>query len=78
MIKEIINNRTIEITPKKIYNLILIFGCLCFIIGCLLSYCIVTYILYNNLSDIIYNNGILIFDDKYYRFIEVLPTTNLN
>ena len=74
MLEQIINNRNIEVTPKKIYKLILIFGLLCFIAGCILGYTITSYIIYNQLSDLIYNNGILIFDDKYYKFIEVYPT----
>jgi hypothetical protein len=73
MMTQIINNRNIEITPKKIYKLILFFGLLCFIGGAILGYTITSYIIYNNLSNLIYNNGILIFDDKYYRFIEVYP-----
>ena len=73
MMTQIINNRNVEITPKKIYKLILFFGLLCFIGGCILGYTITSYIIYNNLSNLIYNNGILIFDDKYYRFIEVYP-----
>ena len=72
--KEIINNRKIEITTTKIYKLIILFGIFCFISGYFLGFSITGYILYNNLSDIIYNNGILIFDDSYYRFIEVYPT----
>ncbi len=74
MLKQIINNRNIEVTPKGIYKLIIIFGILCFIAGSLFGYTLTVYIIYNQLSNLIYNNGILIFDDKYYRFIEVYPT----
>ena len=72
--EQIINNRQIEITPKNLYKLILIFGILCFISGLLLGYVITGYYVNNILSNLIYNNGFLIFDDKYYRFIEVYPT----
>ena len=74
--EQIINNRKIEVTTNKIYKIIILFGIFCFISGCFLGYSITGYMLYNNLSDIIYNNGILIFDDKYYRFIEVYPNIN--
>ena len=74
--EQIINNRKIEVTANKIYKIIILFGIFCFISGLFLGYSITGYMLYNNLSDIIYNNGILIFDDKYYRFIEVYPNIN--
>ena len=76
MFKQIINNRNIEVTPKRIYKLIILFGILCFFAGFISGYITIKYILYNELANLIYNNGILIFDDKYYRFIEVYPTLN--
>ena len=75
-LEQIINNRKIEVIPKNIYKLVLIFGLLCFISGFFLSYVIMGYYINNLLGNLIYNNGFLIFEDKYYRFIEVYPTLN--
>ena len=75
-IKEIITNKQIEITPKNMYKVIIIFGILCFISGCLMGYSITGYIIYERLCSVIYGNGILIFDDNYYKFIEIYPTIN--
>lgn len=72
-VKQIINNRKIEGTSKNIFILIIIFGLLLFISGFFLSYVIITDVMYNKLYDLINNNGYLIFDDKYYKFIEVYP-----
>lgn len=76
-IKQIINNRNIEVTPKNMFILILIFGLLLFISGFLLGYVMVSDVIYNKLYNLINNNGYLIFDDKYYRFIEVYPNIEL-
>ena len=76
MFKQIINNRNIEVTPNKIYKIIIIFGIFCFFTGFISGYITIKYILYNELSNLIYNNGMLIFDDNYYRFIQVYPTIN--
>ena len=76
--EQIINNRKIEITPNKIYKLIILFGIFCFISGCFFGFSITGYIIYEKLCTIIYSHGILIFDDNYYRIIEVYPTITNN
>lgn len=72
-IQQIINNRSIEVTPKNIFKLIILFGILLFIAGFFLGYVITSHFIYESMYNLINNNGLLIFDDKYYRFIEVLP-----
>ena len=72
-IQQIINNRSIEVTPKKMFNLILIFGFVLFISGVILGYTLHSYLIYESIYNLINNNGILIFDDKYYKFVEVFP-----
>ena len=80
VVKEIINNRLIKITPKNIYHLIIFFGIIWgliwFVIGCIAGYTLTIYILYNQFANLIYNHGTLIFDDRYYKFIEVYPALN--
>lgn len=74
--QKIINNRRIEIYPKEIYKWFLAFGLICMIIGFFTCYTIYNYYMYSSLENLIINNGILIFDDKYYRFIETTPNLN--
>lgn len=73
---QIINNRSIEVTPKNLYKLIVLFGLLLFIAGFTCGYTLHTHLIYESLLILINNNGVLIFDDKYYRFIEVNPMLN--
>ena len=71
--EKIINNRTVEVYPKEIYKYFLIFGLLCMIFGFFTCYTIHSYYIYTSLENLIINDGLLIFDDKYYRFIETTP-----
>ena len=73
MIDKIIINKSIQITPSYIYKLILIFGLICFISGLIGGYILNIHLMYNQFYDLINNHGILIFDDKYYKFIEIYP-----
>lgn len=70
-IKEIIINQKIPVITNNIFYLVILFGIFCFISGLIGGYVLNTYLIYNSLYELINNNGILIFDDKYYRFIEI-------
>ena len=68
---KIIHNRTIEVTPKNIYNSIILLSIVIFILGFMIGYFTSQQIYYEKIINVINNQGLLIVDEKYYRIIEV-------
>lgn len=72
MINYIIKNNNIKITPKYIFKFIIMLAVVTFIGGFTLGYITASNIIYDGLYDLIENNRILLFNDKFYTIKEII------